>query len=121
MDLMQIRRQMMGVIAQMASGGLDGWKSKTVTVSMACTNIAQIVNLLKAEVSTFGIAFAYKKMDYSVTPSINNEFISLAGNNNSYYVAIRFRSGNYSAMATLTATYDAVANIGDEIIILYQD
>lgn len=111
---MDIRRTMMGVIAQMGSE----WRQKEFIVTTRLSNTKDIADALLNILPSFSMAFAYKDRDYNEIPYDNN-CCELWGINSQYVAAARFRGDAWQG-APISYAYDGIASVGEKYIIMYK-
>lgn len=117
MDMMEIRRQMMGVIAGMATLR-DGWKQMTVTIESNCSYVGDLIPNFTNNVPSFSSMVAVKDN----VSSTSYEAVSVYGNNNIYRTISRVQSNgtDYGGIIVVDS-YTVKATAGDTFTVFYKE
>ena len=121
MDVMELRRMMFTFML------CGGFKQTIITLAQNHTNVNSVLTEIVSLLPSFDIIYIIKDRDYSVVPTIENEFISASGVrnagvdiiNNKFQNAIRYKNGTYASTST-GANYDGIASVGDKFIVFYR-
>lgn len=120
---MDIRREMMGVIAGMASGDLlpTGWKKTTIVYTdSGITKADALATFLSNSLPNCKYAFGTLNRDMTIAPTHNTVTAFMwSYNNASCSTYQRARNATYQPISNWTSTYDVIVETGATFTVIY--